>query len=454
SFVPVLLNSAFMCIPFVLYHVVHVKLGRPWAFLAFVAFWISFEFGHMQWEITWPWLTLGNSFAQYPSWVQWYEFTGHLGGSLYILLINFFIYKNIPRLLSSIGKRKILLRLIGLISLLILSPILISLAMYYAHKEKGDPVKVAVIQPNFEPHYEKFQIRQADQVERFLNLSESILDQETDYLVFPETSFRLIDVERSLRHSQIRKIKSFLYNYPNLKLITGLSSMRQYDEKPDVKWIRTYNAPGDEPIFWEAQNSAVQMDFNATDTLDYYIKSKLVPGAEIHPYHQYLFFIKPLVDKLGGTIEGHATQKERSVFTGGKAKVAAAICYESIYGAYVGQYMRNGANVIFIVTNDGWWDNTAGHIQHLKFGALRAIEHRRSIARSANTGISCFINQRGDILQATKYGETIAISGSIQMNEKLTFYSRFGDWIAWICLGLTVLLFARLIMNPKKSESK
>ena len=442
SYVAILLNAAFMTVPIILYHVVRVKLGKQWSYFAFIAFWISFEFGHMQWEISWPWLTLGNSFAQYPSWVQWYEFTGHLGGSFYILLANILIYNNLVRL----NDWKSNIRTVLGLAALILVPIVISILIYYTHSDKGKSAKIVIVQPNFEPHYEKFSIPKSQQIIRFLDLSKKALEQETDYLVFPETSFSLINVDDGFRLPYMRKIRSFLQDYPKLKLITGLASMRQYETIQDLKWMRTY-VTGKDTIYWEAQNAAVEMDYQSGDELDFYIKSKLVPGAEIFPYHKYLFFFKPIIEQLGGTTAGHATQKDRSVFDGGKAKIAPAICYESIYGGYVGGYIRNGANAIFIVTNDGWWDNTAGHIQHLKFASLRAIEHRRSIARSANTGISCFINQRGDILQATEYGEVTTVKGEIQLNEDMTFYSRFGDWIAWVALMVTLVMFGGLVLR-------
>jgi apolipoprotein N-acyltransferase len=202
------------------------------------------------------------------------------------------------------------------------------------------------------------------------------------------------------------------------------------------------------------QNSAVQI---ARDRpIDVYFKSKLVPGAEFFPFREYLPFIKPLVDMLQGSVAGLTGQKTRGVFRSEIANAAPVICYESVYGQYVGGYVRNGADVIFIVTNDGWWDKTPGHVQHLKIGAIRAIEHRKPIARSANTGISCFINARGDVLQPTKYRETIAISGKITPGEEMTFYTKWGDIIARIAVFLAVLVLERVItlsvMRKKASD--
>jgi apolipoprotein N-acyltransferase len=101
--------------------------------------------------------------------------------------------------------------------------------------------------------------------------------------------------------------------------------------------------------------------------------------------------------------------------------------------------------MIFIITNDGWWKNTPGYHQHLSFARLRAIETRRSIARSANTGISCFINQRGDVLQPTGWWVEAAIKGSINANDEITFYVKFGDYIARISLLISGLLVLQLV---------
>ena len=111
-------------------------------------------------------------------------------------------------------------------------------------------------------------------------------------------------------------------------------------------------------------------------------------------------------------------------------KVGPAICYESIFGEFFSRFVRNGAEVMFIITNDGWWGNTAGHRQHYDFAHLRAIETRRSIARSANTGISAFINQRGDASQETAYWVPAAIKGTLNANDKITFYVQHGDYLA------------------------
>jgi apolipoprotein N-acyltransferase len=106
----------------------------------------------------------------------------------------------------------------------------------------------------------------------------------------------------------------------------------------------------------------------------------------------------------------------------------------------VAQAVKNGAQFIAIVTNDGWWGNTSGKDQHLLYAKLRAIETRRYVVRSANTGISCFINQKGDIIQQTKWWTRTAIKADINLNDDLTFYVRNGDFIPKILSVLAGLL--------------
>jgi apolipoprotein N-acyltransferase len=134
-------------------------------------------------------------------------------------------------------------------------------------------------------------------------------------------------------------------------------------------------------------------------------------------------------------------------------RIAPVICFESIYGEYVTEYIRNGANLIFIITNDGWWDNSAGYKQHLNYAQLRAIETRRSIARSANTGISAFINQRGEIINMTEWWIRDAIKETIRTNSKLTFYVKYGDYFGRLASFLAIFVFLYAVVQGVLNKS-
>lgn len=456
--VAIWLNAWFMYLPFWLFSRTKRKMPNL-GYGAFIAYWLSFEMLHLHWEISWSWLNLGNAFGEFPSWVQWYEYTGTFGGSLWVLAANVLVFKLLKKMdfrptpqKAWREHRTLLLQ----VKALVLLPIAVSLVMYFNETDQGREVEIVVVQPNYEPHFEKFRVPVYEKIERSLQLSEEAVTENTEYLVWPETNFNGGDYHQMPSHPIIRKLRQFLAKHPKVKLVTGIDAYKILKPgEPHHRFTRM-ETKGTDTLYWEAYNAAIQLQ-NGQDSIQFYIKSKLVPGAEIHPYHEVLFFLKPIVDKLGGTMEGFGVQPRRSAFSSDGGKVAPVICYESIFGQYHTGYIREGAEATFIMTNDGWWDDSGGHKQHLRFASLRSIETRRSTARSANTGISCFLNQRGDILQPTEYGETTAIRGKIRFNDAITFYVKWGDLIARAGLFCTIILLLntliRSILPPKEKAS-
>lgn len=437
-------NSLLMAIPFVLYHFVKKRMPNLGPH-AFVAFWLSFEYLHLYHQLSWPWLTLGNSLAGFPSWIQWYEYTGVFGGSFWILLGNVFFLEIGSK--YYFHKIKFTLKSIVKPFALILIPILISFGIYFTYEEAGEELEVVVVQPNFEPHYGRDKFNKADQYKYYTKLSFDHATKETDYIIYPESSFSSLDEKGIAQNRLITDLKGFLKNYPKASLVMGTGSYRFFEEGEALTpYAREYkDRRTNTTLYYEAYNSAFQLS-NGSDDVQIYHKSLLVPGAEFFPYKNIFPFMKPLVDKLGGSVAGLGKQAERSAFTSTNGtRIAPVICYESVYGEYTTGYVRNGAEALFIMTNDGWWDNTAGYKQHMEYARLRAIETRRSIARSANTGISGFINQRGDIIAATNYDEPIGLNGKIRANKKFTIYTRYGDLIARLSLVLSALLLLNLI---------
>ena len=178
-----------------------------------------------------------------------------------------------------------------------------------------------------------------------------------------------------------------------------------------------------------------------SEAVQTYRKGVFVPGAESFPFRRALFFLEPLVNSLGGSVAGFGTQPDRTPFTGDRAVVAPVICYESVFGDYFTDYVREGAEAAFVMTNDGWWDNTSGHLQHLYFSSLRAIETRRAVVRSANMGACAFIDQRGRIVSRTYYGERGFLNGTVHLNDAITPYVRYGDLISRVALLLSAMAF-------------
>jgi apolipoprotein N-acyltransferase len=204
-------------------------------------------------------------------------------------------------------------------------------------------------------------------------------------------------------------------------------------------------------MYYDSYNTAIQFNKNG---IKYYHKSKLVPGVEKMPFPFIFKHIEQFAIDLGGTTGSLGIQNERTVFfnNSGKVAIAPVICYESVYSDYVTDYIKNGANLIAIITNDGWWENTPGHKQHLAYAKLRAIETRKEIVRCANTGISCFITSLGEIEQATKYWEKAIISKQVSTTDTQTLFVKFGDVISYLSSIIAILLVIwSQILRFKKS---
>lgn len=439
-------NAVLMTIPVLGYHLLRREIGDRFRWASLIAFWMMFEWTHLHWDLTWPFLSLGNALAEWPSVIQWFSFTGGFGATLWIWIGNILFFQLLLMYLEDKTMPGIK-RWLPVLSW-ILIPVTISLIMFVTWTPTGEEIEVAVVQPNFEPHYEKFEMPQELQHQRFRSLARSVLTQETRYLVFPETSYGNFDLDRIDGQPVIQDLQGLMDSFPNCALILGLDPYRFLAQGEDSPARRPYLRPGQDTLWWEAYNLSAQL--SANEETQVYIKGKLVPGAEIFPFRKLLFFLEPLVDQLGGSLEGLRRSEERQTFLHDGIRLGTAICYESVFGEYCGGYIRKGAQVLAIITNDGWWDLTPGHRQHLRFGALRAIETRRDIIRSANTGISCLIDQRGEIHHPQAYGETAAFRGTIRLSEEITFYTRWGDILARIAGFLTIVFFAFGVVSALK----
>ncbi|OIQ28379.1 MAG: apolipoprotein N-acyltransferase [Bacteroidetes bacterium MedPE-SWsnd-G2] len=443
----ILVNSLLMAILFVIYHKLAAKTTLNKALIGLVSLWLCFEKLHLGWEFSWPWLNLGNGFSEYYKWIQWYEFTGTFGGSLWVWIVNIVLFKGILGYQQTKDKRFISSSLIKSVVLVIL-PISISLIMYYNYEEQKETVEVIALQPNIDPYSEKYSVSNMEFADLLVDLSEHEIETSTRLLLTPETYFaknvRLSQFEASRFKYQLDQL---LYTYKNLNIVSGISFYKLIHDKDSLTPESNYYKDN---LWYNDYNSAILLNGNKTEI---YHKSKLVVGVENFPYQEILMpIIGDAMIDLGGTVAMKSTQDYRSVFDlkATEAKLAPIICYESVYGEFVTEYVRNGANLLGIITNDAWWDTTQGHKQHLSYARLRAIENRRSVVRSANTGISALINERGDITSSLPYGEQGVLKGKVALNETLTVYTKIGDVISRIALFLALfILLISFFRKPK-----
>lgn len=453
---PVLVNSLLYSLVFQCYHWYKNAQGTYWGLGFLIAIWMSFEKFHLGWELTWPWLNLGNVFADYPKLIQWYDTLGATGGSFWILLTNVLIFYTV-RTWEAGRKRKDLIKNSAIVGALIVLPMIISLIKYNNFDEKpAGQVSVLMLQPDLDPYAEKYSKDSLTIEQDLLALAEKNSTGKIDYYIAPETalpgrgSISETAFEKSLL---LNNIKGFLSNHPGSVFATGISSHRFFYNPADLPKEAYQINNG---VWVSSYNTAIQLVPN--QKVQAYHKGKLVPGVEIFPYMNVL---KPLLGdamlNLGGTVASLGTDKERVAFSNpyNKGKLAPIICYESIYGEFVTDYIKKGANFLAIMTNDSWWGVTEGHKQLLSYAKIRAIETRREIARAANSGISAHINAKGEITADTFYGDKTALFAKVSLYDTMTFYTRAGDLLSRFSIfALGFLLFYYLIEWFKKKTKK
>ncbi|GAA4846330.1 apolipoprotein N-acyltransferase [Algivirga pacifica] len=439
-------NAALQSLPIMAFHISKRASKNQLGYLPFVLYWIAFEYVHLHWDLSWPWLNLGNAFGFTPSWIQWYEYTGAFGGTLWILIVNILVFYLIKGRKYWVATGSTLF-----------IPLLVSLLLWNTYEEKGETIEVLAVQPNVDCYTEKFQynartggrnqathIPYQQQVKTLIELSKEHMTDSTRFVFWPETALHNnIFEHKPLKDWAVQEAIAFNKEYPNSVLVSGVDTYRLYGQEEATETARFRKSVG----YYDVFNAAMFLGEDNQPT--FYHKSQLVIGVETLPWPEVF---KPLMLNMGGAFGGLGRQQERVAFKNQEGiGVAPIICYESVYGEYVTDYVQKGANFLSIITNDGWWNNTPGHRQHLAFASLRAIETRRSIARSANTGISCMINQKGEIITPLAYGLQGAVKGNVSLNKELTAYVKMGDYIGKLSALIGVLLFISFLVKKRIS---
>ncbi|MBQ3737493.1 MAG: apolipoprotein N-acyltransferase [Bacteroidales bacterium] len=428
------LNALFMAIVFNVFHLTKKKVfNKPWGNFILIPYWMAFELLTYLWAAKWPWLNLGNVFSSHHEWIQWYEYTGVAGGTLWILLVNIMIANIIQ--FFKLRETKPLFINIGVEAALLLLPIVFSTYIYKHYEDQGKETEVIVVQQNCDPWNEQFDHQfDAQVIQNNINLSLPLVTPNTRFVVSSESAIQEgIWLDKTQDARALNTLHDYIQRFPQMAFIIGGTTYEWVPQGMEDDFPA--RQIGDSGKYYYCHNSALLID---ADDMQYRNKSQLTPGVEAIP--EWMGFLKNFSITMGiarGTLK---TDPESKVMAFGDHKAGVAICYESAFGEYVGSFCKKGADLLFVITNDGWWGDTPGYKQHFEFSKLRAIENRRCIARSANTGRSGFINQRGDVLQQTQYWVPDAIRETLKANDKVTFYAKHGDYLSRIAVYLTFVL--------------
>lgn len=437
GFLANILNPFLMTIPIAFFWFLRKKNSSLYSYLGFIPLWISFEYLHFQWELTWSWLTFGHAFSSFPLYIQFIEWTGIYGASALLLLINvlIFIYLHNP-----------ITKMLWRISFSIVFPFIVSIFLILPFRKVYQVEKiwkVRIIQPNIDP-YQKFEVTtEENQIDLFTKMYEADGIDSLDLVILPETAIPFgIFYHNYQEDPRLFSLLDAVKKH-QVPLLTGCSEYKVFDnslQAPSTarqygnQWIQAYNS------------STVLGDTSS----EFYEKSKLVPFVERTPYYDYLKALENIIHiDLGGGFGNYGIPDSIYCLDGKSTnEIGNVICYESIFPHHVRQLVQKGAKFISVITNDGWWGKSSGYIQHAFYARLRAIETRREVVRCANTGLSIHIDNQGNILKSSSWWKPEYFDIKVRHYNGQTIYVIWGDWFALFALCISFIL---LVWNSYKS---
>ncbi len=439
-----IVNSVMFTIPWGLYSYSAKLTNKDIKYILLVSSWVSLEYIQYHWFLSYPFLNLGNALSTRPHWIQFMEYTGVLGGTLWVLLSNLSVFKLIEKVLENGFKPKAGIHLVQSI-VTILVPIGISIVIFNKYEENGEEVDVLIIHPNVNCRDEKYIMSQSDLINKYLQLTLEKISSNTDFILWPETAIPnmgwMIDLSQN---RDLQRIYNDLSKFDKANLITGGILYEQSNYSKD------FNLNYHEPfkIWYRTYNAAVKLSV-ANNVLDVRTKEKLVPVEETTP-NKLTYFLRKTFSSLGGFRFSHQKKGDDFFITENGVHALSMICYESLYGQFTAEKLKNEKSIIFILLNEGWYRNIVGASQFMYYSCIRAIESRRSIARSSNDGISCTINQKGQIENKLSSFSPQAINVRLELNNKRTFYSIFGDYLGKLSVVVFFISFVRMLFFKTK----
>ncbi|HZV81002.1 MAG TPA: apolipoprotein N-acyltransferase, partial [Geobacteraceae bacterium] len=371
-----------------------------------------------------PWATLGYTQYRTLPLIQIADITGVYGVSFLLVLANVVLF----RMARGITGRGDIRYPLSLSALLVA---LLGVCVGYGFvglnaPESGRKVRVALAQGNIPQDIKWNPAFQEETVSIYERLSRKSAGGDFDLVVWPESSLPFFFEREPVYSARVINLAK--------ELATSLIVSSPAIEKGVMK---------DRLL-----NSAFLIDADGR-TLGRADKVHLVPFGEYVPLAKLLPFVNKMVEGIGDFSPGERIVPLQARF----GRLGMLVCFEGIFPEISRQYVRQGATMLVNITNDAWFGRSSAPYQHLSMTVFRAVENRVPLVRAANTGITAIIDSRGHIVRMTGLFHEALLTGEVRTGSRLTFYTRYGDLFAWICV-LAAVAGGIMIVLPGKKGGK
>jgi len=404
--------------------------------------WITVEFLLTLTDLKFPWLTLGHSLAKFTVFIQIADIVGSYGLSLIILYINIVLFKAAENINQSFSKSIRLALVVVLIFCVTIFYGFVKINNSTQHKT----INVGIVQPNLDP-WEKWQIGGLnDLLNDYFKLSNECLKQGAKIVIWPETALPIY-----LLSAEYDYLTDSIYSYViknNIHLLTGMPDFQTYFENPPEDAKKSQNSD----YYFTTYNSILL--FNPiSKEIQKYGKMHLVPLGEKVPFVESLPFLGDFF-KWNVGISSWNTGRDTTIFNlvidNDTIKLAGLVCFESVFPSFVSEFAKRGAEFLVVVTNDSWYGNSSGPYQHKEFAALRAVENRKALVRSANGGISCLIDEFGRTIYETKMFTKESFVVDVPLVRQTSFYSENPNIIPILASAFSIWIIGLNILSKVK----
>lgn len=427
------LLATYMAVYFAIFGALLIWLKRyPITWSAPIA-WVALDFirGHL--FTGFPWQDLGYSQYQHPLLIQFADLTGHSGLTFLIVMANALLADLILSRWRATGPRLHLRKIV--LPLLILTGAGLYNFWSYNHwqhiTDQAPVLNIGLVQGNIDQGKKWQPGLQGTTVDTYLDLSRKMeASSKIKLLIWPETALPFFPLRSPLFNQVLQEIRP-----GSPELITGAP---HYEPPTDKQSGRYYNSAF--CLAWNADGIKMQR----------YDKEHLVPFGEYIPFQKYLPGSLPLVKSMGNFSAGTSKKPMHC----GKARCGILICFESIFPDLARKWSASGANLLLNLTNDAWYGRTSAPWQQLSMVTLRAVENRRSLARAANTGISCFVDPLGRLRGVSPLFEPYTASARMPLLQAASFYTRYGYLFSPLCLLILSLMLLYGIYNKLGRQVK
>ena len=404
------------------------KQNAKLACIAAPFLWVAFEFirAHLP-EISFPWNLLGYPAAANMALVQLTAVTGIYGLSFVVAAFNALIAW------ADVAKAPSMKEKLGILGLTTAAILLVMIVGEQLVPNAAANHSARAVQPNF-PEVESYGTdwfgAHGDDLKDLLELSLAPSKNAPDLIVWPEAPAPF-----SWQDPQFSKFASRMAIQADRPLLAGT-----------IEW-KTERLPSGS-LGQAPYNSAILVDPQGQRVF-VYDKMHLVPFGEYEPFP----LIHRVVTSVSSEVGGFRKGSNRVVGTlPNGLKFGTYICYEAIYPGEIREFTDKGANLLINISNDGWFGKSAAAEQHLRMARVRAVENRRWILRVTNSGITAAVDPYGRVYAAMPRDVRGAADLPYDFRADRTLYTRLGDWFAWLCVIISVILVGRTFTEQRSNE--